>query len=97
MATDGPDPTPCAKDIFEKGVVVHQTHGVSSNRMEGWVKRVAFESGQPVDWHFAGGWAIVKGLGDVPLILAAVANNMARLADLRAETSASQLPSQEQK
>lgn len=88
MATDGPDPTPCDKDIFERGFVVYQTHGVSSNRMEGWIKRIAFESGQPVDWHFAAGYAIVKGLGDLKLIEAAVANNLHRLAELRAETSA---------
>lgn len=94
MATDGPDPAPCDDNIFKHGSVVLQTHGVSSNRMEGWVKRIAFESGQPVDWHFAAGYAIVKGLGDLSLIKAAINNNMARLAELRAETSASsRLPS----
>lgn len=96
MATDGPDPTPCDKDIFERGSIVYQTHGVSSNRMEGWVQRIAFESGQPVDWHFAAGHAIVKGLGDLALIQVAITNNLHRLADLRAESSAAYaIPSQD--
>lgn len=97
MATDGPDPAPCAAEIYKHGAVVYQTHGVSSNRMESWAQRIAFESGQPVDWHFMAGWAIVKGLGDLKLIQAAIENNLHRLADLRAETSASELTSNQSK
>jgi len=65
MATDGPDPTPCDAQIFEKGKVVFIGDSVSSNAMERWVKRVAEVSGEPVDWHFAGGRALVKTTGDL--------------------------------
>ena len=64
MATDGPTPAPCERDIFENGTCVLVTAEVSSNRMERWVKKVAERSGQRVDWHFAGGWARVLTLGD---------------------------------
>lgn len=33
--------------------------------MEAWAKRLALDSGQKVDWHFVGGRAVVKALGDL--------------------------------
>lgn len=65
MATDGPTPPPCDKDIFQKGTHVFTTHTIPSNAMEGWVKKVAEQSGQRVDWHFVGGHACVLALGDI--------------------------------
>jgi len=65
MATDGPDPDPCNKEVFNKGKCVFITHSIPSNAMEGWVKKVAERSGQPVDWHFCGGRARVLALGDI--------------------------------
>lgn len=64
MATDGPDPEPCNPEVFEHGDPIFMTHGIPSNAMEQWVKKVAKESGQRVDWHFAGGRAVVLFLGD---------------------------------
>jgi hypothetical protein len=72
MATDGPTPPPCDKRIFEEGVCVLITHSIPSCAMEGWVKKVAAESGQPVDWHFAGGRAVVLALGDTDRVRAAM-------------------------
>jgi len=83
MATDGPDPAPCAADIYERGTVVHQCNSVSSNRMEGWVRKIAKESGQRVDWHFFGGWAVVKALGDIPAVEAAIEKHSHELDYLR--------------
>jgi hypothetical protein len=73
MATDGPDPTPCNQDIFDNGEVVFVTSTIPSNAMEGWVKKVAEYSGQPVDWHFAGGRAVVLALGDIEKVHEAIA------------------------
>jgi hypothetical protein len=76
MATDGPDPTPCDQEVFNKGKHVFTTHTIPSNAMEGWVKQVAERSGQRVDWHFVGGRAIVKALGDIPKVEQAIQDLM---------------------
>jgi 3-methyladenine DNA glycosylase/8-oxoguanine DNA glycosylase len=68
MATDGPDPKPCDPDIYANGVAVLVTASVSSNRMERWVCLLGELSGQPVDWHFVGGRAVVKTTGDVEAV-----------------------------
>lgn len=83
MATDGPDPAPCDAEVYRNGTVVLQGHSVSSNRMEGWVKKIAAESGQRVDWHFVAGWAVVKALGDIAAVNAAIENHIAELSDLQ--------------
>ena len=36
----------------------------SSNRVERWVKRVAAKAKAQVDWHYAGGRAMILHLGD---------------------------------
>lgn len=65
MSSDGPTPAPCDPDIFARGELVFQTDTIPSNAMEKWVKQIAEQSGQQVDWHFAGGRARVLALGDV--------------------------------
>lgn len=72
MATDGPDPKECDKEVFEDGEPVFLTWSIPSNAMEGWVKKVAEKSGQRVDWHFFGGRAVVKALGDLKAVRAAI-------------------------
>ncbi len=72
MATDGPTPPPCSKKMLREGVLVFITHTIPSNSMEAWVKSVAADSGQDVDWHFVGGRACVKTLGDVGLVQASI-------------------------
>lgn len=72
MATDGPDPPPCASDVYKRGTQVFLTHGIPSNAMESWVKLVAKRSGQEVDWHFAGGRAVVLALGDLDAVREAI-------------------------
>lgn len=86
MATDGPDPIPCDEDVYRNGNVVHQVHSVSSNRMEGWVKKIAAESGQRVDWHMAAGWCVVKALGDIEAVDRAIDKNMNELYALQRAT-----------
>lgn len=72
MATDGPTPNPCDREIFQSGEQVFITHTIPSNAMERWGKRVARLSGQRVDWHFAGGRAVVLAVGDLARVQAAV-------------------------
>lgn len=72
MATDGPDPKPCDRKIYKQGEHVFTTFGIPSNAMEGWVKQVAAKSGQPVDWFFYGGRAVVLALGDIQKVNAAI-------------------------
>lgn len=85
MALDGPTPPPCDAEVFQDGTVVLLTHGIRSNAMERWVKKLAEASGQRVDWHFAGGRAVVKALGDLPKVEAALSALKAEHDRLQAE------------
>lgn len=89
MATDGPDPTACDKEIFHNGTHVFLTDSISSNRMERWVKEVAKLSEQRVDWHFFGGRANVLAIGDLDRVHAAIQELMPLHDQLRAETAKS--------
>jgi|CXWK01.1.fsa_nt_gi hypothetical protein len=76
-STDGPTPPPCSQDIYRNGVLVFMTHGIGgSNAIERWVKSIAKASGQPVDWHFAGGRVCVLALGDLAKVREAVRSAM---------------------
>jgi hypothetical protein len=65
MSTDGPTPPPADTNIYENGECVMVTSTIGSNAIEKWVKRVAKRSGQPVDWHWFGGRALILALGDI--------------------------------
>lgn len=72
MATDGPTPPACSDDVYKKGTVLFVTNSIPSNAMEGWVQSVAKDSNQPVDWHFMGGRAVIKALGDLNAVKASM-------------------------
>jgi len=72
MATDGPTPRDCDRKVYKKGTVMFVTNSIPSNAMEEWVKKVAARSGQRVDWHFFGGRAVVKALGDLDKVRSAI-------------------------
>lgn len=59
------DLEPCDTDIYENGECVFITHTIRSPQIEEFVVKVREESGEPVDWHFAGGRARVLTTGDV--------------------------------
>ena len=63
MSTDGPTPKPCDRKIFKNGECLAVLEG-SSNRVERWVRSVAKKAKAKVDWHYAGGRAMVLHLGD---------------------------------
>jgi hypothetical protein len=77
MATDGPDPTPCNQDVFDRGTLMFQTHSIGgSNAIERWVQKIAKVSGELVDWHFAGGRVMVLALGNLDRVKAAIRSLM---------------------
>jgi hypothetical protein len=62
---DNDDLKPCNRKIFEKGDVVFVTHSIPAKQIETWVRKIAKESKQKVDWHYFGGRAVIKALGDI--------------------------------
>lgn len=63
MATDGPTPPPCDKEIFNRGELVARIDA-ASNATERWVQAVAADANARLDWHYAGGIARVLHLGN---------------------------------
>jgi len=60
------------QEIFEKGQAVFISHSINTTQFEEWVKKVAALSGQRVDWHFMGGRAVVRCLGDAEKVKQAI-------------------------
>ncbi len=71
----------CNADVFKNGQTICAVDGRSAP-VEEWVKRVAAESGQAVDWHYSGGVANVLYVGDYERVLAAV-ETLQRSSDVR--------------
>ena len=86
MATDGPDPAPCDRDIYTKGQLVCVIVSVSSNRLERFIQSVAKSTGTRTDWHFVGGRACVKTLDDVKVVREAIRSREAEIVVLQRET-----------
>ena len=61
----------CNPNIFKKGTAVFITD-LPAEDAESWVKEVAQASGQPVDWSYMGGRVVVKALGDLDRVKAAI-------------------------
>ena len=58
--SDGFDPAPCSQDLFENGIeldVIGEIGG--SNRFERLIQAASRYAGVAIDWHFAGGRAVV--------------------------------------
>lgn len=64
-------PRPCDREIFTKGKGICIFHAGSAVT-ERWVKAVAAESGQRVDWHYSGGIVNVLFIGDYERVRAAI-------------------------
>ena len=62
----------CNQEVYEHGTVVFVTHSIPSAKLEEWVQKVAKLSQQPVDWHFVGGRAVIKALGDLGKVMQAM-------------------------
>ena len=85
MATDGPI-RPCADDIFRDGTAICVIASISSNRMERFIQSVAISTGERVDWHFVGGRAVVKVLGDEAKVRASIEARAPDVTALQIET-----------
>lgn len=72
MATDGPTPPPCDKDVYGHGHTILHCATAGPCAFENWVKKVAQDSGQRVDWHYVGGLAAVLYIGDYHKVLSSL-------------------------
>jgi len=55
----------CDQEVYESGTVIAVLIDVAGEIVELWCKLIAKESGQRVDWHYVGGRAVIKALGDI--------------------------------
>jgi hypothetical protein len=57
----------CDHEVFKDGSVVFITHTLSAKMVEEWCRRVrvSLPEGTRLDWHFVGGRAVFKALGDI--------------------------------
>ncbi|HEX8184669.1 MAG TPA: hypothetical protein VF747_07950 [Blastocatellia bacterium] len=55
---------PCDPEIYERGALVAVITGGSAKLIDRFVKEVSEFSGEPVDWHYAGGRGRVLTTGD---------------------------------
>lgn len=63
----------CDAEVFRNGLSLAALDA-SSSSAERWVRTVAAQSGQRVDWHYSGGVAHVLVLGDHGKAMAAAKN-----------------------
>lgn len=62
----------CSRELYENGETVFWSHTISKKGMNEWVRTLRESSGQPIDWHFAGGRARVVALGDLEAVQNAI-------------------------
>lgn len=75
-------PGKCDPDVYKNGTYVFLTHTIRSWMVEAWVEEVAKTSGQKVDWHFVGGRAVVKALGDLDAVYTAINKQLPLLREM---------------
>lgn len=56
---------PCDKEIYHNGETVTIIWGGSAKLIDRFIKELAEYSGEPVDWHFVGGRAVVLTTGNM--------------------------------
>jgi hypothetical protein len=59
MATDGPGPPKCNKDLFERGAQVAAFETFGANAFEREIVKIREDLSVSLDWHYFGGHAIV--------------------------------------
>lgn len=59
------DDLPMDRECLDKGTVIYRGHGGDAHQIEAWVRKLAKESGQRLDWFFAIDTVVVKCLGDM--------------------------------
>jgi len=58
----------CEQDIYDNGVCVGMIVNKKKDEIERIVQLIASETGQPTDWNYAMGRAMVRTTGDVELV-----------------------------
>jgi len=70
------NPESCDMDIYRNGEHIFSIYGLGLKaRIEEWVRFIALWSGQRVDWHYVGGVACVRALGDVAKVKRTILDN----------------------
>jgi len=64
MSSSETNPCDCDPDILKSGRCVAVVTGGDANVIERFVKQIAGATGEPVDWHYVGGRAVVLATGD---------------------------------
>lgn len=65
----------CDPDIYKNGKTAFIMAGASANDIEEYVHSIQKKSAQILDWHYFGGRAVVKTLGDVERVKKTAAEN----------------------
>lgn len=65
--------------IYDEGYVLLLVGGVSHDRMDRWVKRVADACGEPVTWHAYAGYQVVKAIGNLSKVESTIEDYLPRL------------------
>lgn len=65
----------CNQEIYDNGQEVFYTHTIYSEDVERWVRQIAKESCQKVDWHYFAGRAIVLAIGDLIVVKKAIVSS----------------------
>jgi len=76
----------CNSKVYKKGVHIFTTHSISAEKIDEWVKKIAQKSGQKVDWHYFGGRAIIKALGNIDKVRATIKELLPEHDQLMAES-----------
>lgn len=63
----------CDPEVYKNGDAIIMMHTIPAKGIEYLVQEIARTSGQKVDWHYVGGRAIVKFIGDRQKVVAAIA------------------------
>lgn len=72
-------PEPCEENIFKNGKFVTMITGGSSQLIELYINLCSEECGQKMDWHYVGGRAVIKTIGDVEKAKRCLEDNQLRL------------------
>lgn len=62
----------CDAQVYENGITVALVVGVSADNIEKYVQEIAKRSEQKVDWHYFGGRAVIKTIGDTEKVVQAL-------------------------
>jgi hypothetical protein len=82
----GPEAKPpprCDREVYRHGELVLVTHSIPAPAFEAFVRSLVARTGQRVDWHYAAGRIVVRALGDVQAVKAALWDAREELERLR--------------